>query len=78
MLECLSSDERYEYDVRQSVFLANLIKELGSIEAGKACFGGGAGSAIIPDGNPLGLHYAMFLPTLMNQVNTFFQTLYLK
>ena len=42
--------------------------ELGSVEAGKACFGGGVGSALVPDGNPLGLHYAMFLPTLMGQV----------
>ena len=69
MLECLSSDDRYEYDVRQSVFLAKLIQELGSIEAGRSCLGGGAGSALVPDGNPIGLHYAMFLPTLMGQVD---------
>ena len=50
------------------MFLSNIIKELGSVEAGKACFGGGVGSALVPDGNPLGLHYAMFLPTLMGQV----------
>ena len=48
--------------------MSNIIKELGSVEAGKACFGGGVGSALVPDGNPLGLHYAMFLPTLMGQV----------
>ena len=54
--------------MRQSVFLSNIIKELGSVEAAKACFGGGVGSALVPDGNPLGLHFAMFLPTLMGQV----------
>ena len=71
MLECLSNDERYEYDVRQSIFVAKLIQELGSIQAAKACFGGGVGSAVLPDGSPLALHYAMFVPTLMGQVSRF-------
>ena len=69
MLECLSNDERYEYDLRQSIFMAKLILEMGSVEGARACFGGGVGSAVVPDGNPLGLHYAMFLPTLVNQVS---------
>ena len=69
-VDCLSSDDRYEYDIQQSVFLAKLIQEEGSTQASRACMGGGVGSAIVPDGNPIGLHYAMFLPTLMGQVKS--------
>lgn len=29
--------------------------------------GGQLGSAILPDGNPLTLHYVMFIPTLLGQ-----------
>jgi len=29
--------------------------------------GGSLGSAILKDGNPLALHYVMFIPTLMGQ-----------
>ena len=30
-------------------------------------FGAGLGAAVLPDGNPINLHFVMFLPTLMGQ-----------
>ena len=38
MLECLSSDERYEYDVRQSVFLVHLPRKHSRFLVGKKHF----------------------------------------
>ena len=33
----------------------------------RGLFGAGVGSAILKDGNPLGVHYVMFVPSLMGQ-----------
>jgi hypothetical protein len=35
----------------------------------RAMLGAGIGSALLPDGNALGLHYVMFTPTIMGQVS---------
>lgn len=34
-----------------------------------ALLGGTLGAAILKEGNPLTLHYVMFVPTIMGQVN---------
>ena len=39
------------------------------METTKAMLGGGIGSALMPDGNALGLHFVMFIPTIMGQVS---------
>ena len=36
----------------------------------RSIFGGTLGTALFEDGNPLLLHYAMFLPALMGQANS--------
>lgn len=35
----------------------------------RALIGGGLGTAVMKEGNPLGLHYVMFIPALMGQAN---------
>ena len=35
----------------------------------RAMMGAGVGSALMPDGNALGLHFVMFVPTIMGQVS---------
>lgn len=69
-MECLSSSERYVHDIRKSVLLAKAVMDMGEIEGARTVFGGGIGSTLLPDGNPMGLHYVMFIPTLMGQVVT--------
>ena len=67
-LECLSSADRYEADVAKAVTLAKTILEIGDIRSTSAILGGGIGSSLLPDANPMGLHYAMFTPTIAGQV----------
>ena len=33
----------------------------------RGMFGAGLGAGVLPDGNPINLHFVMFLPTLMGQ-----------
>lgn len=42
-------------------------KGMDGIENYMALFGGLLGSGLIPNGNPITVHYVMFLPTLMGQ-----------
>ena len=67
-LECLSSADRYEEDVAKSVVLAKTILEVGDINSTSIILGGGIASSLLPDANPMGLHYAMFTPTIAGQV----------
>ena len=64
----MSATERYEDDIRRATELYKIAKKNGSLEATRAMLGAGIGSGILPDGNPLGLHLVMFIPTLMGQV----------
>eukprot|EP00095_Tigriopus_kingsejongensis_P009257 maker-scaffold922_size80897-snap-gene-0.22 protein:Tk09257 transcript:maker-scaffold922_size80897-snap-gene-0.22-mRNA-1 annotation:"probable peroxisomal acyl-coenzyme a oxidase 1" len=70
-LDAIGSVERYEHDIKKSVELFRLAKGSdgndGAMENIRAMLGGGTGAAVMPDGNPLGLHFIMFLPTLMGQ-----------
>ena len=49
-----------------------MTRESGDLEATKAMLGAGVGSALMPDGNALGLHFVMFVPTIMGQVRILF------
>ena len=71
ILDSLSSKERYEFDMKRSIAMAKLSRESGDLETTKAMLGGGIGSALMPDGNALGLHFVMFVPTIMGQVGLF-------
>ncbi|XP_044765902.1 probable peroxisomal acyl-coenzyme A oxidase 1 [Coccinella septempunctata] len=71
-MEYLSHKEKYEENVRKACVIFRKVQELQN--AGKAgmenyreILGGQLGSAILPDGNPLTLHYVMFIPTLLGQ-----------
>ncbi|XP_050519552.1 probable peroxisomal acyl-coenzyme A oxidase 1 [Diabrotica virgifera virgifera] len=71
-LEYLSHKEKYEEAVRQSCLLFRKVQELqnegkGGMDNFREILGGQLGSAILKDGNPLTLHYVMFIPTLMGQ-----------
>ena len=48
-----------------SVFL----KSHAMLKTFRAMMGAGVGSALMPDGNALGLHFVMFVPTIMGQVS---------
>ena len=64
----MSSTERYEDDIKRAILLYKIAKQNGSMEATRAMLGAGIGSCILPDGNPLGLHFVMFQPTLIGIV----------
>ena len=68
--DAMSATERYEDDIQKATELYKIAKQNGSMEATRAMLGAGIGSGILPDGNPLGLHLVMFIPTLMGQVQT--------
>ena len=68
ILDSLSSKQRYDFDMKRSIAMAKLSRESGDLETTKAMLGGGIGSALMPDGNALGLHFVMFVPTIMGQV----------
>ena len=40
------------------------------MRTGKAVLGPGALSAVLKEGNPLGLHFVMFMPAIMSQGNS--------
>lgn len=70
--EYLSHQEKYEEAIRKACIIFEKVKELQ--DAGQAdmasyrqILGGLLGAALLPDGNPFGLHYVMFIPTLMGQ-----------
>ncbi|KAF5294484.1 hypothetical protein FQR65_LT01610 [Abscondita terminalis] len=70
--EYLSHKDKYGETIRLSCLLFRKIQELQ--QQGKAgitnfreILGGQIGSAIVKDGNPISLHYVMFIPTIMGQ-----------
>ncbi|XP_019874586.2 probable peroxisomal acyl-coenzyme A oxidase 1 [Aethina tumida] len=71
-LEYLSHKEKYEEAVRKSCALFRKVQELqnegkAGMENFREILGGQLGSAVLKDGNPLTLHYVMFIPTVMGQ-----------
>ncbi|XP_046383473.1 probable peroxisomal acyl-coenzyme A oxidase 1 [Ischnura elegans] len=67
----LSHADKYRNAVRKSCIIFRKIKELqaqgGGVDSYRQLLGGQLGGAILKDGNPLTLHYVMFIPTLMSQ-----------
>jgi hypothetical protein len=47
ILDSLSSKDRYEFDIKRSMAMAKLSREYGDMEATKAMFGAGIGSALV-------------------------------
>ncbi|CAG9855181.1 unnamed protein product [Phyllotreta striolata] len=70
--EYLGHKEKYEEAVRKACIVFKKVQELqnagkGGMENFREILGGQLGSAILKDGNPLTVHYVMFIPTLMGQ-----------
>lgn len=70
--EYLSHQDKYGEAIRLSCVLFRKIQELqkegkAGIANYREILGGQIGSAIMKDGNPLTLHYVMFIPTVMGQ-----------
>ncbi|KAF5284747.1 hypothetical protein FQA39_LY04472 [Lamprigera yunnana] len=70
--EYLSHEDKYGEAIRLSCVLFKKVQELqrdgkASIVNYREILGGQIGSAIIQEGNPLALHYVMFIPTIMGQ-----------
>lgn len=73
-LEYLSHKEKYEESVRIACKIFQKVQQLqsegkGGMDNFREILGGQLGSALLKDGNPLTLHYVMFIPTLMGQGN---------
>ncbi|KAL3289791.1 hypothetical protein HHI36_023183 [Cryptolaemus montrouzieri] len=71
-MEYLSHKEKYEENVRKACVIFRKVQELqnegkAGMENYREILGGQLGTAILPDGNPLTLHYVMFIPTLLGQ-----------
>ncbi|XP_071441576.1 acyl-coenzyme A oxidase 1 [Hetaerina americana] len=67
----LSHADKYRNSVRKACKIFRKIKELqsqaGGVDSYRQLLGGQLGGAILKDGNPLTLHYVMFIPALMGQ-----------
>lgn len=68
----LSHKEKYEEAIKKSCVIFRKVRELqaqgkGSVDSFRQILGGQLGTAVFKDGNPLALHYVMFIPTLMGQ-----------
>ncbi|XP_067633008.1 acyl-coenzyme A oxidase 1 isoform X2 [Eurosta solidaginis] len=71
----MSPKELYEHSVRKAVIIAQRLRDLrtegeDNIDTYTALFGGALGSALIKEGNPMMLHFVMFVPTIMGQGTT--------
>ncbi|XP_061392969.1 probable peroxisomal acyl-coenzyme A oxidase 1 [Musca vetustissima] len=68
----MSHKELYEHAVRKSVRIAEKIREIrdsgeDNVEVYNALLGGSLGTALLKEGNPMALHFVMFVPTIMGQ-----------
>ena len=70
----MSTQERYDYNVRKGTALYTTALAMTKVQGGDYFKGfktiAHAGHEIItPEGNPLGLHFAMFIPALIGQAS---------
>lgn len=68
----MSYKEVYENSIRKSVTIAAKLRKLrteggDSVDTYNALLGGSLGSALLKEGNPMTLHFIMFVPTIMGQ-----------
>ncbi|KAF2885800.1 hypothetical protein ILUMI_20383 [Ignelater luminosus] len=73
-LEYLSHKEKYEEAIKKTCVIFRKVQQLqregkAGMDNFREILGGQLGSAILKDGNPLALHYVMFIPTVMGQGN---------
>ena len=69
-LESLGSVERYSLDLARAIELVKVsakARDEGLNDAIRAMFSASLGCSVTPDGNPLALHFVMFIPTLLGQ-----------
>ncbi|CRK95525.1 CLUMA_CG008994, isoform A [Clunio marinus] len=67
----LSHKEKYEEAIRKSTLVFKKIRDLQAqgrdgVEIYMALLGGMLGTSLLREGNPMSVHYVMFLPALMN------------
>ncbi|ENN81096.1 probable peroxisomal acyl-coenzyme A oxidase 1 [Dendroctonus ponderosae] len=70
--EYLSHKEKYEEAIRKACLIFKKVQQLqeegkGGMDNFREILGGQLGSAILGDGNPLTLHFVMFIPTIIGQ-----------
>jgi len=67
--EFLSHEERYATSLKLACKLVKKLDDspIGQVDTLRALIGAGVGSAILKEGNPLGLQFVMFIPALMGQ-----------
>lgn len=72
--EYLSHEDRYANELRKACYLVRKFNEdeevqqvAGEMESIRRLMGSGIGSALTKDGNPIGVHYVMFLPAILGQ-----------
>ncbi|XP_037941254.1 probable peroxisomal acyl-coenzyme A oxidase 1 [Teleopsis dalmanni] len=68
----MSHKELYEHSVKKATIIAQKIRQIrndgeDSVDVYNAILGGSLGSALIKEGNPMTLHFVMFVPTIMGQ-----------
>ncbi|XP_017078964.1 probable peroxisomal acyl-coenzyme A oxidase 1 [Drosophila eugracilis] len=68
----LSHKELYEHSLKKACIIGDKIRKLRAdgedgVDTYNALLGGSLGAAILKEGNPLTLHYVMFVPTIMGQ-----------
>ncbi|XP_063600213.1 probable peroxisomal acyl-coenzyme A oxidase 1 [Penaeus indicus] len=72
--EYLSHEERYSNELRKACYMIRKFNEdekvqqiVGEMEGIRTLMGSGLGVALTKDGNPLALHYVMFMPAILGQ-----------
>ncbi|XP_046652365.1 probable peroxisomal acyl-coenzyme A oxidase 1 [Daphnia pulicaria] len=68
-MEYLSHADKYAEELRKACLLMHKLADspAGQVPTLRALMGAGLGSAVLKEGNPLALHYVMFIPALMGQ-----------
>lgn len=72
--EYLSHEDRYANELRKACYMISKFNNdeeiqqlVGQMEGIRTLMGSGLGVALTKDGNPLGLHFVMFMPAIMGQ-----------
>ncbi|XP_047502178.1 probable peroxisomal acyl-coenzyme A oxidase 1 [Penaeus chinensis] len=72
--EYLSHEDRYSNELRKACYMIRKFNEdedvqqiVGEMEGIRTLMGSGLGVALTRDGNPLALHYVMFMPAILGQ-----------
>uniref|UniRef100_A0A1A9X3M9 Acyl-coenzyme A oxidase n=1 Tax=Glossina brevipalpis TaxID=37001 RepID=A0A1A9X3M9_9MUSC len=71
-LSYMSHKQLYESSIRKAVLISNKLRDLRdigelSVDTYTALLGGSLGFALLKEGNPLSVHFVMFVPTILGQ-----------